>query len=541
MLDSVSVPRRAYDFEDYIDILRRNFRWIIAPTFAGLVVSVVVAYSLPDVFVSQASIRVTPQQISPELIQNVTSQDVADRINGMAQIIYSRATLASVINTYGLYKKQLKSEPLQDVIETMKNKDVIIRPIGGTETPGQRFLPTMLVAFRYSDRNVAQKVCQDIVSRLMSLSSQEGVESQQQAHQFLSDEGQQAKRDLDAVEQKLEDFRAKYQGHLPDEEAANMQAMNALNGRLDSLTASANRNTEQRMMLEQEMSIARDHQASLRGNSQQSLARNAKVAELDDQIAKLTDQIDQMRERYTESYPDLQDAKDRLAALKKQRDQAAKQKPTVIDSSPADNANLTRERSDVQDQIDRLQVQLKANLMDAQLIQRDIASTNSELRNYQAGLGNSASEKEYEDLQRDREMAMQRYLEFQTKSERSAVSIDMEREKQGENLEILDMASLPATPVDPQRSKIIPIGAVVGFILGIVVVAVREVKDTSLKNLKDARLYTQLSILGSIPLLENDVVVQRRKQVMWVSWATATLAGCAVMAVWMGRYYLGKG
>src|SRR5581483_11266033 len=100
---------------------------------------------------------------------------------------------------------------------------------------------------------------------------------------------QQAKRDLDEVEKKLEDFRTKYAGHLPEQEAGNMQAMNTLNGRLDSLTALANRNTEQRMMLEQELRIARDRLASLRNTSQQSLAHNAKVAELDSEITKLQD------------------------------------------------------------------------------------------------------------------------------------------------------------------------------------------------------------------------------------------------------------
>jgi hypothetical protein len=59
-----------------------------------------------------------------------------------------------------------------------------------------------------------------------------------------------------------------------------------------------------------------------------------------------------------------------------------------------------------------------------------------------------------------------------------------------------------------------------------------------LKNLKDARLYTQLSILGSVPLLENDVVVQRRKQVMWVSWATGTLLGLAIIAGSIAHHYL---
>jgi len=539
MLDSISVPRRAYDFEDYIDILRRNFLWILGPTFAGLVVSIVVAFSMPDVFISQATIRVTPQQISPELIKMVTSQDVADRINSLAQVIYSRATLTSLINNYGLYKKELKSEPLQDVVEKMKS-DVIIQPTGGSEA-GQRFLPTMMVAFRYSDKHVAQNVCGDIVSRLMSLSSETGSESQQQAHQFLSDEGAQAKRELDEAEKKLEDFRNQYAGHLPEEEAGNMQAMNTLNGRLDSLTAAANRNTEQRMVLEQEMRIARDRLATLRTTSQQSLAHNAKVAELDGEITKLQDQIDSMKTRYTDDYPDLQDARDRLSWLKKQRDDAAKQKPSVLESSPTDNAALTAERIETQNQIDRLQTQLKANEMDAKLIQRDISATNNQVKAYEARLGSSASEKEYEDLQRERDLARQQYVDLQMKSDRSSLSIDMEKSKQGETLELLDSASLPASPIAPKRRTIIPIGAVIGLVLGIVFVAVREVKDTALKSLKDARLYTQLTILGSVPLLENDVVVQRRKQVMWVSWATATLAGCAIIAISMARYYLGKG
>ena len=44
MFDSASVPRRSYDFEDYIDILRRNLRWILAPAFAGLVIATVIAW-----------------------------------------------------------------------------------------------------------------------------------------------------------------------------------------------------------------------------------------------------------------------------------------------------------------------------------------------------------------------------------------------------------------------------------------------------------------------------------------------------------------
>jgi uncharacterized protein involved in exopolysaccharide biosynthesis len=293
------------------------------------------------------------------------------------------------------------------------------------------------------------------------------------------------------------------------------------------------------MMLESELHIAKDRLASI--HSPASQAQNEKVANLDRQIAATEDAVAQMRERYTEDYPDLQGAKDQLAFLKRQRDAAAKEKPPKAEV-PVDNPALNRERLEAQAAIESLQTQLKTNALDAQRVNRDIGSVNASIRNYQTRLeGVPAGGKDYFDLLRDRELAKQRYIDLDLKRQTSATSMHMEQRKQGETLELLDAASLPATPFAPKRRTIVPIGAVVGFLLGIVLVAIRELKDTSLKNLKDARLYTQLSILGSVPLLENDVVVQRRKQVMWVGWATATIAGLAIVAGTVAHYYMSKG
>src|ERR1700761_3794079 len=167
MLDSISVPRRALDFEDYIDILRRNFVWILGPVFAGLVVSTVVAFMLPDTFVSTALIRIVPQQIPDNLVQNVSTQQLADHINAMAEGIKSRNTLTSLINTYHLYRSDLKSEPLEDVINKM-SLAIVIRPTAGIANVSGRTLPAMQVSFTYDDAHVAKQVLDDIVGRFMS-------------------------------------------------------------------------------------------------------------------------------------------------------------------------------------------------------------------------------------------------------------------------------------------------------------------------------------------------------------------------------------
>jgi uncharacterized protein involved in exopolysaccharide biosynthesis len=542
MLERLSVPRRPFDFEDYIDILRRNIRWILAPAFFGLVVSTMVAYLIEDTFVSVARIRIVPQQVPESLVQTTSSQALGDHINAMAETIKSRNTLTSLITTYGLYKKELAREPMEDVIGVM-GPAIKITPTAGVANVTGRNLPAIQISFAYPNRYIAQKVCADIVSRFMNENTRDRMDNVVATDQFLKDEFDRAKRDLDSYDQKLADFRTKYAGKLPEEVSINLSEMNALQQRLQSLNEAASRNEEQRLMLESELRISKDRIGALKDTVPQAQARNERIADLDHQIETLETNIESMRDRYTEEMPDLQQARQQLAVLKRQREDLNKEeKPAAAaKSTPPENALLTRERLDNQATIEQIKTQLQANQMESRQIAKEIDQVNSAVKQYQGRVtGVPAGETEEAELIRDRDLAKAKYQEYDLKLQRSSISMDMESRKQGESLEVLDQASLPETPTAPKRSMIIPAGAVLGLLVGIVLIAIREVKDTSLKNLKDARLYTQLSILGSIPLLENDLVVQRRKQIMWVGWATATLVGLAVMAGSVAHYYMSK-
>jgi hypothetical protein len=56
-----------------------------------------------------------------------------------------------------------------------------------------------------------------------------------------------------------------------------------------------------------------------------------------------------------------------------------------------------------------------------------------------------------------------------------------------------------------------------------------------LKNLKDVRAYTRLPVLSSVPLLENALIVRRRRRLVWLAWSAAVMAGAiaVVVAVWI--------
>jgi protein tyrosine kinase modulator len=540
MLEQLSVPRRTFDFEDYVDMLRRNRRWLLAPAFLGLVVSTVIAYWIDDTYVSHALIRLVPQQINESLVETATSQQLADHINAMAESIESRNTLTNLINTYGLYKRELKSEPLEDVVNRMRATDIKIQPTSGVANVTGKNLPAMQVSFSYRDRYTAQKVCADLVSRFMNEHTVDRMTNERATNDFLNDEFQHAKRDLDALDQKLTEFRKQNAGRLPEQMQMNVSQMNALEQRLSTLNSASSRNNEQRMLLESDLRIAKDRLASIKDVQPQTQAHNEHLLDLDHQIQKLDTTIADLKDRYTEDFPDLQTARSQLAVLKRQRDEAAKQEKTAPkNESVAENPTVARERQDAKAAVDVLQTQLKANAMEGQQIEKELQSVNASVKTYQARVADSPTgDQQYAELIRDRDLAKQKYQELEAKRQKSAISMDMESHQQGETLEVLDPASLPTTPTAPKRSLIIPLGAIGGLLIGIVLIAMREVKNTSLKNLKDARLYTNLAILGSIPLIEDETIVRRRRRFAWLGWATATLAGLAIMAASVARYYL---
>jgi hypothetical protein len=77
---------------------------------------------------------------------------------------------------------------------------------------------------------------------------------------------------------------------------------------------------------------------------------------------------------------------------------------------------------------------------------------------------------------------------------------------------------------------IIGAGAAVSIILGFGMAFLQEAKDTSLKNLKDVRAYTNLPVLCSIPLLENTILVKRKRRLAYLAWSAAVIVGAAAVA-----------
>jgi succinoglycan biosynthesis transport protein ExoP len=543
----ISVTRRPPDIEDYIDMLRRYRSWLIGPMFAGLVVAVVIAFLWPDTYVSTAVMRITPQAISDRLVPTIANMQMQQRLAGMQQEILSRGTLTALVTNpaLNLYAKERARYPMEDIITDMRNKYIRIQSVdvaGG----GGRVASAFTISFTYPDRFKARTVVEQLVSKFMEANATVQRKQSNLTSTFLSDELKQAKERMDAAELALSKFKADNMGKLPEQFQANVAQVNTYQMMVTQANESLSRLQQQKLQIETQLqnnntnlnyynSVLED-QVTVGGPAQ---VRNEMLNQLNQRIMNLQSEIAALQEQLTPNHPTIKRAQASLAMLEKRRQDAEKEDlerqataspagPTVKRSvnQQAFRAiqDLTASNNVLKTDMQNLNLQMDEKVKQIQELSQMIAKYNARVE------GSPQLEGQYVALTRDLSFAKQAYEDYRHKTEVSDTANDLEEHKAGENLEVLDPASDPVSPSEPNRLQIAAIGTGVGLMLGIVLAGAKEMKNTSLKNLKDVRAYTNLPVLSSIPLLENALLVRRKRRLLWLAWSSAIIFGSVAMS-----------
>ena len=550
----VTVTRRPPDVEDYIDMLRRYRSWLIGPMFAGLVIAVVVAFLWQDTYVSTAVMRITPQQISDRLVPTVVNMQMQQRLEQMRQEILSRGSLIELIQrpSLNLYPRERQRYPMEDIVQDMRNKAIRLNTVDLNGRGASAFT----ISFSYPDRFKAQAVVRELVTKFTEQNVQVQRSQAQLTTQFLTDEMKQAKDRMDGLEKALTNFKQQYLGRLPEQFQANVAQLNTYQMMVSQANESLSRLQQQKLQLETQLqnnntnlnyySSLLEDQVAVGGPAQ---VRNEMLNQLNQRIMNLQSEIAALQEQLTPNHPTIKRAQASLAALEKKRQEAEKEDlerqaaaptggPTVkrVPNQQAFKAvqDISASNNVLKTEMQNLNVQMDEKVKQIQEMGRMIA-------NYQARVeGSPQLEGQYIALTRDLSLAKQSYEDMHRRNEVSETAKDLEEHKAGENLEVLDGASDPQAPTEPNRPQIAAMGAGFGLMLGIVLAGAQEMKNTSLKNLKDVRAYTNLPVLSSVPLLENALLVRRKRRLMWLAWSSAIIFGSIVMSAAAYYKYFGQ-
>jgi polysaccharide biosynthesis transport protein len=564
--NEISVSRRPPDIEDYIDMLRRYRSWILGPAFAGLVASVVVAYLWPDTYVSTAVMRITPPTVPDRLVPSVasSSSQMQERLQQMETDILSRGSLTEIIQkpALDLYKKERQRLPMEDIVQDMKNRRIQIIPVNdpnGAALVGTRFASAFQIRFSYIDRYKAQAVVRELVTKF----TEQNVTVQRQnstiTTSFLNDELKAAKEKMDNLEAATTKFKIENQGHLPEQAQANAQALQMEQMQLMNLESNIGRVGQERMMLETQIQNNKETQLywnsrtteTLAGAGPQSAAHNDQLTALVNRISADKRDLAALKNMYGDAYPEIGARQAAIDAMDKERESLEKewgaaQAAAAMNVSPTApqtvvKPEVERTLQELQNNARNYNAQMQAKMAEVEQLHKQEGEVEKRIAVLERQIQEAPlDEQQYAALLRDLNLAKSDYEDMMKRRNASEMQEQLEQHKAGENLEVLDPASLPEQPSEPNRPAWAGSGLLGGLALGVVLAGGKEVKNTSLKNLKDVRAYTNLPVLSSIPLLENGLLVRRKRRLVWLTWSSAIIIGCILMSGSM-YYHLSSG
>lgn len=483
---------------DYVAMFRRRWLLIAILTLVGGPLAYGVARILPTVFKSTTVVLVEEQSVPRDIIEPVDQTDIGQRLASMQQQILSRSRLEPIIRQLNLYPNDIDRVPMEDLVRRLQGAiDVTaVQPMAETRAMN---LPGFSVSVTMPNPRTAQQVCTAVTSLFIQENLQLRQQHSEGTTQFLSQQMDNAKAQLDAQDAKLAAFQRSHMGDLPDEEQTNLNLLVGLNSQLDASTQALSRAQQDKSFAESMLSEQlAAWQASQTGHGPDTLQ---------DQMAALQGRLADLRTKYTDDYPDVVKTEHAIALLQariaKEEESQAKEDSQTTTQSASVTPKKTPNAADEPPQITQLRAQIHSydqviaeNTKEQQKVKQQIGE-------YEARVQSSpVIEQEYKELTRGYQTALETYNELQKKRDDSAIATRLEREQEGEQFTILDPANLPDKPSFPDRMKFTLSGFGGGLALGLGLAMLFELRDTSLRTERDVEMILHLPVLCVLPTVD---------------------------------------
>ena len=431
----------------FMSVWRRR-KWLALSTFAVILCAAAsVAAFLPDLYRGTATVLVERPDVTESLVRPGEADELQARLQTIEEKLLSRARLAEVVQRFNLYSGQRANGASTEAIVEQMRRDIRLEPRGVDPTVGHGATVSFALSYWGDNARTAAEVANTLASSYVEDNLRSREHQAASSARFLKAQLDEAKALLD----------------VSSAEQARLA------GRRDSLVK------------------------RLASMEPAGGPRAAGVARL----AKLREELTELRTRYKDSHPLITRAQSEIQAIESQ----------VAASAPKDRSG-------------------SADNGAVQQIREDLAQAD-------AGLMSS-----------DYATAKDRYLSLVKWYEEARLNESMETEQQGVQFAILDPAVAADKPASPNRVRILLGGLAmsIGLALGAVMLAERV--DTSFHALDDLREFTRVPVLASIPRIVTKKGKRQRRYRVFLGVCLALLGLPLVVgaswfiARWGGPYLL---
>ena len=493
------IGNRDLSVEDYLAILRRRLKVIVFPLLLAPLAGLLISYGVPPQYLSQSLVLVEGQKVAEGYVKPVVKEDVSERILVLQQQVLSRARLQALIERLGLPKKSSLDDSIDEIQQNVSIGSLSASEIAPLKRTfgGKGGAPGFYVSARANNPHSAEQLCAAITSMLLDENLKAREQVAESTTDFLSVQLEEAKRNLDDLDAKLAAFKQQHLGELPDNEQRNLQLLAGLNSQFEANSQAVNRAQQDKSYTE---SLLAQQRASWK-----SLQNASNPATLEQQLAQLQSQLVTLQGRYTADHPDVVKAKSDIAQIKHELQE--------MNSSSEKNAEPA-EKTNVREPPELQQLRLQIRRYDDAIARatREQEQVQKEIRLSQSRLSLSpVVEEQYKILTRDYETGQKRYGDLLAKKNESKMQGDLERGQQGEQMRLLNPASLPDKPTSPNRLMFAGGGLAAGLGLGFGLALLLELKDKSIRTEEDLAAIVDLPILVSLPWVSKGDQNNRNK------------------------------
>jgi polysaccharide chain length determinant protein (PEP-CTERM system associated) len=449
---------------------------VVVPLVLVFLGAIGLSFVLPPRYRSSTLILVAPDPMPSNLVTQMTTEKVAERLKTLRQEVQSRTRLEMVardLDPYGTLGK----EPLIALIERMR--DNVVVNVKGNDA--------FSIEFEHRDPKMAMLVA----DRLTTLFMEEVVGGREkqvgEAYEFIESQLTTARKDLEEKEAALREFKEAHMGQLPEQVQANLATLQRLQLEQQTVADSLRRASDALLLLE-----STPQAAALAGGSAAA-----------DPLTTMRAQLQVALTRYTEQHPDVKALRTRIEALEAQAAAGAEQ-PEAPPLDPAAAA---------------LQRRLREARLEVQAQRQRLADVERRIAEFQARV-EAAPKREQEvlGLTRDYQKLSENYTQLLAKKLDVEMAARLEQRQKGQQFRIIDPAYLPVSPSFPDRVLFAIGGALIGLLAGIGLAVGVDALDPSLKEAEEASKALRLPLLAVIPyvgLKEQERLARLPDGVAW--------------------------
>jgi succinoglycan biosynthesis transport protein ExoP len=474
------------DLAAYLEIFWRRKWYFLMVWVLVSAAAVFYARRQPLLYVSETRILIKEALIPEEYVRPTVQESVQETINAIRVQLSSRSFLERIIEEQQLFGfGRNPGFVMEQAVATLQGS---LQVAGAGNS-------VVTLSYVSTDPRFAREVLRSVTNSLIRTNVASRRSVAVETDQFIDEQLRQALQDLNQQGDRIRQFKTTHLGELPEQSAANLNALTGLHTQLAAVENDIQRMQDLLKLLD--LRAREQKQLSLLAQSLKPVGAPGRAEATtgagseDARLSAKRAQLAELAARYTAKHPDVMKLSREVEELERQnRAAAAKagstesaQELTPLGQDKRDAAG-TETAQPVADSLPIVEVGEAEIRLEEENLKNQIAKRETEkegllrqIKDQQGRLNLApALEQEYLTLSRERELLVQRYNNLQVKK-------------------------FNAQMATANRNQTILLGIGAGFFLGLVAAFGREFLDPTITRPEEAATVLQLPVLVVIPEL----------------------------------------